>query len=80
MLFPWRDDLPELISAGSGLDRERVISLLPAFWHGIKSRDVPALRTAYMDAVTKAVREKHYPWESMDGFSKSLCANRVFHM
>ena len=57
MLFPWRDDLPERISAGSGLDRERVISLLPAFWHGIKSRDVPALRTAYMDAVTKAVRE-----------------------
>ena len=57
MLFPWRDDLPELISAASGLDAERVISLLPAFWHGIKSEAVAALRTAYMDVITKAVRE-----------------------
>lgn len=51
--LPWNDELVGSICERIGLDEDKVIGLLPSLWHEVQ-RYSPAIREAYMDAVTKA--------------------------
>ena len=60
LLAPWRDDLPDLIAAETGLRPDEVLSRLPALWQDLKDWK-SLIRTAYMNVVTRLYQE-NFSW------------------
>lgn len=54
--YPWRDDLPDLLSKESGLSVAEIYCLLPALWEDF-GNDSAAIRYSYMNVITKLYRD-----------------------
>ncbi len=57
MVLPWREDLPELIGKDLYVSGDRIRLLLPALFHTYEGREFHAIRTHYMDVITKLYSE-----------------------
>lgn len=55
-IFPWRDDLPQLIGEEIGQSANTVRLYLASLWHTLPSV-APAVRAGYMDRITFLYRE-----------------------
>ncbi len=55
-VFPWRDDLPQLIAEEIGHSEEEVRLRLAGLWHTLPDIS-PAVRAGYMDRITYLYRE-----------------------
>lgn len=55
-VYPWRDDLPELIAVSAGISVGEVQKLIPAMWEDLGD-DNAIFRTHYMEVVTKLFEE-----------------------
>jgi hypothetical protein len=57
--YPWRRDLPSLISKSSGMSEKEVLLALPALWEDL-GEITSAVRMHYMEVVTKLYRDNFY--------------------
>ena len=55
-VYPWRDDLPELIAESAGISVGEVQKLIPAMWEDL-GEDNAIFRTHYMEVVTQLFRK-----------------------
>ncbi len=55
-VYPWRDDLPELISESAGIAVSEVKKLIPAIWEDLGDENA-LFRTHYMEVCTKLFEE-----------------------
>ncbi len=55
-VYPWRDDLPELISKSAGVPVDKIKKLIPAMWEDLGD-DNALFRTHYMEVCTKLFEE-----------------------